>query len=277
MSRKVSRTHLDLDNAYNKNMTNSIPAEFYEHTRPYYGGNGEVSVLLIHGFTASPWSMRRWALYLENAGYRVAVPLLPGHGTTWEDMNTVKWMDWYDCVAKEYEKLAAESKKVFVAGLSMGGGLALRLAEHYEDVAGLMLVNPAVAVTDPRRFILPILQRFIPSLSSIGNDIAKPGVIEYSYDRNPLPAAYQMTKMWTDIRSYLDLVTAPLILFRSINDHVVPPLSAKIIFDQISATDVTEYLLERSYHVATIDYEAEDIFANSVKFIERILSAKIAE
>lgn len=255
-------------------MTDLSLAEFHEHTRPYYGGNGDIAVLLLHGFTASPWSMRRWALYLEDAGYQVAVPLLPGHGTKWEDMNTVKWTDWYDCAASEYEKLAAKSEKVFVAGLSMGGGLALRLAEHYDGLAGLMLVNPAVAVTDPRRFILPLLQKFIPSLSSIGNDIAMPGVIEYSYDRNPLPAAYQMTKMWTDIRSYLDLVTAPLILFRSVNDHVVPPLSAKIIFNQISSTDVTEYLLERSYHVATIDYEAEEIFANSVKFMNRILAGE---
>src|ERR1700704_4693025 len=110
------------------------------------GAAGSVGVLVSHGFTGSPYSMRSWAEHLAAAGYTVRLPLLPGHGTTWQDTNRTRWTDWYGAVEQGYDEGAARCDTVFACGLSMGGTLVTRLAEQKGDaIAGLILVNPSYA------------------------------------------------------------------------------------------------------------------------------------
>ncbi|WP_026926724.1 alpha/beta hydrolase [Granulicoccus phenolivorans] len=239
---------------------------FAEHTRAFEGGSGELGVLLCHGFTGSPGSLRPWAEHLVEAGFRVRLPLLPGHGTTWEQLNETSWTDWYATVETAFRLLRQECRAVFIGGLSMGGSLALRLAERYgDDVAALALVNPAVSSANPALKALPVLRRFVPSVKGITNDIARGGD-EWGYDRTPLQALSSMTELWRNVRQNLDRVDQPLLLFRSATDHVVDPGSAKTILAGINSHDVTVRTLERSYHVATLDYDAPAIFAESVRF-----------
>lgn len=240
--------------------------------KPFRGGNGPVGVLLIHGFTGSPMSMRAWGEYLVDEGLTVAVPRLPGHGTSWQEMALTRWEDWYSAVERELLTLSRTCDQVFVCGLSMGGSLALLLAARQRaQVAGIVLVNPVVTSTDRRLSILPVLHRVVSSLEGVANDIAKPGVDECGYSRTPLAAAYSMTKLWGEVRVGLPSVDQPLLLFRSVVDHVVDPTSGLAILAETSSPDVREHLLERSYHVATMDYEAEDIYAGSMTFFRRLM------
>jgi len=237
----------------------------------YHGGQGRVGVLLIHGFTGSPKSMRGWAEYLEAEGFRVAVPRLPGHGTTWHELVLTEWPDWYGCVEHELRRLQQDCDQVFVCGLSMGGSLALLLAErHGAEIAGVVIVNAVVTTNDKRALAVPVLRRVLPSLAGISNDIAKPGTDEGSYARTPLQPFYSMTKMWREIRDHLDRVDQPLLIFRSVVDHVVDPSSGQAILAAVGSSDVHEHLLHRSYHVATMDYESDDIFAGSAAFFRRL-------
>lgn len=248
----------------------AVDALIAEHAAPISGGTGTVGVLLCHGFTGSPWSMKDWAEQLIGAGYRVSVPLWPGHGTTWQQLNATRWQEWYAAAETALRELRQQCDTVFVAGLSMGGGIALRLAERQgTDVRGLVLVNPAIALADKRLLALPVLSRVVPSLAAIGNDIARPGGNEYAYRRTPLKALLQQTKMWADIRANLGRVDQPILMFRSEQDHVVDPTSARLIQAGVSSAEVTERMLTRSFHVATMDYEAEDIFTESVEFFRR--------
>ncbi|MCW2810187.1 MAG: putative esterase [Friedmanniella sp.] len=237
---------------------------------PYVGGSGPVGVLFCHGFTGSPASMVPWARVVEAAGFRVSVPRLPGHGTTWQELNRTAWTDWYAAVDAAFATLSAECEQVFVFGLSMGGALALRLAEqHGSAVAGLVLVNPAIHVADPRMKVLPVL-RVLPSLAGISNDIARPGVSEGAYDRTPLRALYSQTGLWADVRANLARVDQPLLVYRSAQDHVVDPSSLALLQAGVSSTDTTYVTLARSYHVATLDYEAADIFDGSIALLRRL-------
>ncbi len=240
------------------------------YAEPYEGGSGRVGVLLCHGFTGSPRSMRPWADHLVRSGFRVSLPRLPGHGTSWQELNRTAWTDWYAEADRAFGALRAECDQVFVAGLSMGGALGLRLAEQHGDgVAGLVLVNPAVNITDPRMRILRVLCRVQPSIGAIGNDMARPGMDEGAYDRTPLVALYSQTRMWADIRRNLARVDQPLLVYHSRVDHVVDPSSLAIIKAGVSSTDATYVTLERSYHVATLDHDAEDIFTGSAEFFAR--------
>ncbi len=232
---------------------------------------GRVGVLLSHGFTGSPASMTPWGRHLGELGYAVSVPLLPGHGTTWQDMATTTFDDWYAELEGEFEKLCASCDHVFVGGLSMGGGLALRLAARHPDkVAGVILVNAAVASTNKQLLAVPVLKHVVKAMPGIGNDIKKPGVDEHGYDMTPLRPLHSMLQGWKQVRGELGKVTCPLLVFRSAVDHVVDPSSARIILAETSSTDAVERVLPDSYHVATLDNDAETIFEESVAFIARV-------
>lgn len=246
-------------------------AGLLEGAEPFSGGSGTIGVLLIHGFTGSPRSLRPWADDLVARGYRVELPLLPGHGTRWQDMERVEWTDWYATVERAYDALAAEVDVVFVGALSMGGSLALELGAH-RPVAGLILVNPSVTTRDKRFLVLPLLSRFTRSMAAIGSDIAQPGADEGAYDRTPLKGVVQLMRLWRAVQSDLGKVTAPVLLFRSRTDHVVDPSSAAMIIRDIGSHDVKEMMLERSYHVATLDYDAPEIFAGCASFIASLVS-----
>jgi carboxylesterase len=230
-----------------------------------------VGVLLVQGFTGSPASMRPWGQYLAAEGFGVAVPRLPGHGTTWQECNRTRWADWYGEAERAFEKLRADCDHVVVAGLSMGGSLVLQLAaDRGREVAAIVLVNPAVSTERKDVLALPVLKHLVGSFPGIADDIKKPGVQEHGYSRTPLKAAHSMMTAWKTVREDLPKVTQPLLMFLSAEDHVVDPSSARIIRGTVSSRDLGEQTLENSYHVATLDNDAPTIFEESAQFIRRV-------
>ncbi len=245
---------------------------------PFSHDGKDVAVLLCHGFTGTPQSLRGWAERLAAEGFSVRVPRLPGHGTTWPELNRTRWPDWYAAVETELLALAPSHETVIVGGLSMGGALALRLAQQHPDlVDGLMLVNPAVKLTDPRLRAVPILRHFVPSAAGIASDIRKAGSKELAYDRNPLQALHSSIQMYAEIEKALPQVSTPLLMMRSAVDHVVPVSSPTRVLDRVSSADVTDVVLHDSYHVATLDEDAELIYAQSVAFVQRIAARDSGE
>jgi carboxylesterase len=230
-----------------------------------------VGALVVHGFTGQPRSMRPWADHLAAAGLSVELPRLPGHGTAWQDMTVTRWDDWYAEVDRTFSLLKARCDTVFVMGLSMGGSLSLRLAEKRPDeVAGLVLVNPAVHTERWDRHLLPFVRHVVKAFPGIVNDIKRPGQDEGGYDKLPLQPAYSLQQGWAAIRADISKVTAPLLLLHSREDHVVEPSNAAWILAHVASTDTTEIWLEDSYHVATLDNDAPLIFDESVKFVHRL-------
>ena len=186
-------------------------------------------------------------------------------------MNSVVWQDWYAEVERAYRELSDKCEQVYVMGLSMGGSLALRLAEEKGDgVAGLVVVNPAVHSERPDRFLLTVLRLFVPSFPGIVDDIKKPNVTEGGYPKLPLKAAYSLTHLWSAVKSDITEVEQPLLVCRSADDHVVEPSNTAWILANVSSTDKEEVVLHNSYHVATLDNDADLIFQGSVDFVKRV-------
>ena len=248
--------------------------ELLPDTTPFASDGGPVGVVVSHGFTGTPASMRPWAEHLAAAGYTVRLPLLPGHGATWRETNQTRWPQWYATVEAAFQELRERCETVFAVGLSMGGTLVTRLAEqHPDDVAGLVLVNPAYAT---RRFdakFAPYISWAVKSRPAIGGDIKKPGVDEQAADRTPVVAFASLQKLWKVTLTDLSSVRAPILMYRSREDHVVDDLSAQLLQRGAVNTTVREVLLENSYHVATLDYDAPVIFEGTVEFIESVLAA----
>ena len=229
---------------------------------------GPVGVLLSHGFTGTTQSIRPWAEHLAAAGATVLAPRLPGHGTRWQDLNRTRFADWYGELERAFDDLRARCTTVFAMGLSMGGTLVLRLAEERGDqVAGLVVVNASLASERRDARLAPVLARVVPSLPGIASDIRKPGVVELAYPRTPLKAFVSLQRAWPVVRADLARITCPVLAYRSRVDHVVEPVSGRVLLEGLAGGTVEERVLEDSYHVATLDHDAPAIFDGSLEFI----------
>ncbi len=235
---------------------------------PFTFDGGPIGVLLVHGFTGTPQSMRPWGEHLASQGYTVSCPRLPGHGTLLADMNLTRWPDWYAAAERAFQDLRTRCSEVVVAGLSMGGTLSIRLAEvHGEQISGLVLVNPSLATERKDIALIKVMATVLPSWKGVSNDIKKAGATELAYAKVPLKAVVSLQELWALTRTDLAKVDVPVLTFRSTVDHVVEPLSGRLLLEGIRSSDVTERLLHDSYHVATLDNEAEQIFTESAAWI----------
>jgi carboxylesterase len=233
------------------------------------GKNAHIGVLLVHGFTGAPPSMRPWGEFFHSKGYTVRVPLLPGHGSKPEDLNEVTWQEWPAKVIYELNELKKTCDTIFLIGLSMGGGTVLNVATtNNEEIKGLILVNPWIHLKGITVEVSFLVSRFRKMRASVGNDIKRPGITEWGYDATPMRGVYQALKMLRITRKNLPAVTVPVQLFHSVEDHTLPVSNTEIILAEIGSKDKTRIELVNSYHVATLDYDQELIFQNSLTFIE---------
>ncbi|MDV8148595.1 alpha/beta fold hydrolase [Arthrobacter sp. B10-11] len=238
---------------------------------PFTGDGPSIGVAVSHGFTGSPHGVRAWAQSLAEAGFAVRMPLLPGHGTSWQELARTRWQDWYAAYDAAYLELEAECDHVFSAGLSMGGALALRVAA-LRPVAGTIVVNPGLVIDDPRAPLAGILKLVMKSTPAIANDILKPDTDEGAYPRTPVAAAHELNKMFKDTRRLLPRITAPVRVFRSTVDHVVSDSSILALRRGLTNAPLQVTALENSYHVATLDHDADRIFSGTADFIRAVVS-----
>lgn len=218
--------------------------------------------------------MRPLAESLAAEGYTVELPRLPGHGATrWQELGKATWRDWAREVIAAHERLVACTRARVVVAMSFGGALGLYLAQtRGDELSGIVLINPMVTLKHPLVPTLPVLKRVVPFIPGVINDIAKPDQDEVGYDKVAPRAIAEMVDFQRIVQSDLRLVTTPALVFTSRDDHVVPTRNSRIILDGISSEDVTHKWLERSYHVATLDYDAPEIEADTKAFVKRTTS-----
>jgi carboxylesterase len=242
-----------------------------------HGENARVGIILVHGFTGSPAAMRPWGEFLNSKGYSVRVPLLAGHGTKVEELNKVKWQEWPAKIIFEIEQISKSCDQVILIGLSMGGSTILNVAASLnggeKNIAALILVNPMIHVRGVPAELAYFLSRFQLLRKSVGDDIKRPGMTEWGYDALPTRGVHQLLKMLRITRRNLPTIKIPIQLFHSVEDHTLPVSNTEIVLKEIGSIEKQRIELVNSYHVATMDYDQELIFQNSLTFIEG-LSAK---
>lgn len=233
-------------------------------------GHGPTGALLIHGFTGSPRSMIDLGRYLAEQGLSVRGIRLPGHGTTWQDLNTRTAADWTGAVEEAAEAFEKEHDEVFLVSLSFGSALSLdHAARHPGRVKGLVLLAPFVKTNDPLRFVAPVASKLIKSVPGVGNDICLEGQDELCYDRVPAAASVNMLRFVRKVRNNLGAVTTPTLIMHGRQDHTSPPSNAQLIHDGIASTDKELVWLENSYHVITMDNDRDEVFRRTHEFISK--------
>ena len=250
-------------------MSDQKPVEVLPGAEPWSADGGSVGVLVLHGFTGNPSSMRGLAEAFAAAGYSVEMPRLPGHGTTIEDMLGTGWPDWSEAAEAALQRLSERTEVQFVAGLSMGGSLTCWLASNHAELAGLICINPAVSPQeDMRALVQQLVESGEVAMDGIGSDIADPEVVESAYSQTPLAPLLTLFDAAGEFAADLPRVTQPLLLMNSPQDHVVPPTDSDLLAESVSGP-VERVSLERSYHVATQDYDKDLIIERALDFVAR--------
>lgn len=232
---------------------------------------GPDGALVLHGFTGNPQSMRGLAEALAGPGLAVELPLLPGHGTSIEDMLPTRWKDWSTAAEDVYTELASRSRRVVVAGLSMGGALAVWLATRHPDIAGVVAINPFIEppAESFREMLRSALETGMETMPGIGSDIALEGVEELAYASSPIAPMLSMIEASDAIAADLGRIRCPVLLFSSRQDHVVPSASGDVLAAGVGGP-IERVWLERSYHVATLDHDRGLIEAGAVEFAAKV-------
>ena len=232
---------------------------------------GPHGVLVVHGFSGCPQSMRGLAQAFGAAGFAVELPRLPGHGTSTDDLATTTFAEWSETVERTFNELAARCDHVVVAGLSMGATLAARLASYHPEIAGLVVINGAFAPADPsvREGLEQAIAAGAARIPGPGNDIADPSQTELAYAEVPPAALLSLLDALDELQDQLPRIGCPTLVVTSDQDHVVPPGASEIFATSVGGP-VERMRLVRSFHVATLDYERGDLEDRAVEFARRV-------
>jgi carboxylesterase len=242
---------------------------------PFAADGGPHGVLALHGFTGNPNSMVGLARAAAGAGYAVECPRLPGHGTDMADMLDTTWDDWVGEAEAALGRLRAkigDGGRIVVAGLSMGGALTAHLGTRHDDLAGLVFIN---ALAEGPGELRPVIEEAVAGglevFPGIGSDIADPDSHETSYEGTPLRAALTMFDGVEAFQSGLASITCPVLILTSPQDHVVPPTNSDHLAASVGGP-VERVTLERSYHVATLDYDRGLVNERAIEFARKVTS-----
>ncbi|MEM9036461.1 MAG: alpha/beta fold hydrolase [Actinomycetota bacterium] len=231
---------------------------------------GTRGALVLHGFTGNPSSMRPIADAFEEAGWSVELPRLPGHGTTVDDMLTTSYPDWIGEVEAAWARLVERTEHQVVVGLSMGGTLTAEVATRHEP-AGAVFINAAIApiAAEMQEGAQQLIDGGAQVMPGIGSDIAKEGVVESAYPETPLLPLLSLAAAVDELQDRLADIRCPILVLTSPEDHVVPPESSDHLAAAVSGP-VRRISLDRSYHVATLDHDAELIISEALAFADEV-------
>jgi len=252
-----------------------------EKTAPFEWGSGDPACLLIHGFTGSPWDLRPLGESLLSRGFHVKAPRLPGHGNTAESFETATQRDWEQATEDALNLLSAH-RPVFVAGLSMGALLALRLAAKFPaQVAGLALMAPALRFRDRRLGLvramkhLPLLPLLQPHLEKNRSDLEDPVARAEAplLPRVPTARLHDLMALQEEAEQSVPHVRAPTLVVVARNDHVVDStVAAQLVKGLQRAHEVRLLTLERGYHIMTRDLDHPLLSAEVGTFFQSVLA-----
>jgi carboxylesterase len=239
---------------------------------PFFFKGNDIGVLVSHGFTGTPQSMRYYGEALHRAGYTVIGPLLRGHGTTPVDMARTTAQDWIQSIKEALDKLRQTCSNIFITGLSMGGTLSLYMAAVYPEVfKGVITINAAVQLETPELAIMALDPQAPIHIPGIGSDIKDPNSKELAYLEVPvasLKEAYALSCVTQDL---LPKIKCPVLVITSRDDHVVSPTNGRLIPNRLIVNRIESLWLDNSYHVATIDNDKDLICERAHGFISSIV------
>ncbi|MBC8258736.1 MAG: alpha/beta fold hydrolase [SAR324 cluster bacterium] len=237
----------------------------------FYWEGGKIGILLIHGFTATTAEVRPLAKRFNEAGYTVSAVLLPGHGTTPENLNKTSYTDWVTASERAYFELKKKCTHIFVGGESAGAVLALHLASEHPEIKGLLLYAPAMRLASSllRKFVMVLASPFVFAIQKESGK-TKDEMEWQGYKVNPLKAGVQLLRLQWETKPRLSRIYQPVLIIQANLDQTVDLKSGEIILQRIQSAVRESHWMEQSGHVVILDQEFEEVADISLKFIRKL-------
>ncbi len=237
--------------------------------------HAEIGILLIHGFTATTAEVRPLARRFHEAGYTVAAPLLPGHGTTPEDMNRRRWTEWVGAAKEMLNALRERCDLIIVGGESMGGLTALYLASRYEEITAILTFAPAIEVASPKAKLAPLLAQINPIIPKPGSEKTTPQTpadeLWQGYRVVPVRALWHLMRMQKVMRRRFSLIEQPTLIVQGRLDSSVTADGPAILARELASSWIEIHWMAHSTHCVLLDGEREEVEALALEFVERRL------
>lgn len=238
-------------------------------------GDDPLGVVLVHGFTATPFEVSYLGKRLGEHGFSVSALLLPGHGTSLEDLDGTTWHQWAAAVAAATDRMAAKHERVALVGQSLGGLLSLYTATQRPEVSCVAsLAAPlwldglggiAARLTRPGALLDRV--RRLPKLG--GSDVRDLEMkkANKSYPAIPTRALDQLMQFMQVVDKALPAVKQPVLVLHGEHDHTAPVACARYIATKTHAVRLR--ILPRSYHLLAIDVERDIVASEVVDFLRQ--------
>ena len=240
---------------------------------PFYAEGNHIGCLLLHGLSSSPSEMGLLGRYLYDKGYTVSAPLLPGHGTSVEDMMKVSWQDWYAEVEMALSKLDGHCSRIYILGLSLGGLLALYTGSRKAAVAGVVSIAAPIHIGNPWAQYAPLLKHFVKTVDKEGPKLTVEGITRATYNQQSMHGVHELLKLRRLVRKSLPRMVKPVLIVQSKDDSVVLPSSAEYIHNRLKKSPIRILKwLSSSGHISTMGPEREEMFEQIDYFINNIIS-----
>lgn len=235
---------------------------------PIQIAGGPEAVLILHGLAGSPAEIRPLAESLGRAGFTVAAPLLPGHGTHPEELRKVRYQAWVQAGEGELKRLQAHHPVVHVIGFSMGSIVALHLAAHHEGVASVTTLASPIKMSDWRQSLVPVLRFFVRNYPA---RVSNPEIARQvqNYDFYPVSAIHQFLRMKSRVRRLLPRITQPILIVQGEQDRVIAPESAATLYQEVSATVKQVIMLPKRRHFLALEPGREELFQQIQAFLRQ--------
>lgn len=243
--------------------------------QPFFfeGSNGK-GVLLVHGWTSTPYEVRRLGKFLNENGYTVSGIQLSGHGTVPKDLEGVGYETWVEDIVAGYEKLKQTCDQVYVGGTSIGANLALILAEKEKDLAGIVLMATPYKMRMEKtalffatmllRFKKQYRKKFYPPTFGVATSITR----LISYQTYPVKSVLEAFRLIQEARKNLSAITQPCLIMQSTSDHIVSRGSLESIYNGIGSKVKKKIYIEKAYHTFISDIKNEHVFQDILRFLD---------
>ncbi|MCX7945186.1 MAG: alpha/beta fold hydrolase [Deltaproteobacteria bacterium] len=237
----------------------------------------EDGILLLHGFTGTPYEMRPVGEFLYHKGFTVLCPKLAGHGTTEEDLNKCRFYDWINSAERALGTLSREVKNVHVLGLSMGGLIAIKLAAVHKEIKKLIVIaspfylkgGNALFVNACRVPIFRMLVRAVKKPEPRDDRYKKIWSKNPSYRKVPTAASYEFYKLMQSAKKSIKDVRQSTMFIYSKSDRDVSIGNLSVMASMIGSRDVYILIVEKMGHLITLEDENIKVFEKIFEFIKQ--------
>lgn len=215
-----------------------------------------IDFLLIRGFAPAPDEVATFGEFLEEQNTVSFAARVKGHATSPEDLSQTTREEWYSSTVDGLQIVRSwDPKLLLVAGLSMGGVLALLLAAREQKIDGLVAMSPAISIPSRLAKFLPVLKHVKKFRRVDLKETAKPyDVPRTKYPREPLSAVHELIKLAKEARKEMKKVSIPAFILQSAEDKTIDPNSGRIAFDSISSERKELRMIEGAEHVIPCHY-----------------------